>query len=657
MSFQNTPGTSKEFQGHCAIDIETCPAPGVDTTIHEKAALDQHRNKITVIASYNEAGGCLHPDYVMPAGNYVTHGGKFDAKTLITKKLLTVKDLSRFTHDTMLMGLALPSKVSEEYLDWYAAERTRLNKQLGSQVHRSAGKHSLKTMAPYFLGVDPFWEDAGHSEAYALKDVEYTWRLAHRLEPLLKEAGTWDFYKNCLVPWSQMLCEAELRGMQLDFDQMAAFEKEYGEKQRNAEERLKTLWSDLRNTWRENQIRDITADYTAKKVAALARLQMPKVKDEAKRAAQWAQKLATTGARYDAMRSKALEKVEDLSIHSSTQVRWALKEQGYDITSYITEEESSGKEVLQALADDGKEDAALLLEYRQASKLLDAYFPSYRAKQVGGALYGNFHMDTVRTGRLSSSDPNLQQISKKVQSIFKARPGYKFVYRDVSAIEPRLIAYHTEDASLVDIFLSGTDFHSENVRAIMTELRGIDDKTIKEKHSEERDFIKEFGLSLVYGAGPRRIQVSSVKRRFPRNFAQCKRDYANFKAKYSTVFEFKEDLEIRIENGETVVNVLGRPMNYDGANLNMTSMNTLIQSGGSDILLGSAHKAIVRLRSEGIEVHPVAFIHDAAVLEVPEAHAAYANKVLEDAIAGWRLPLVDGRVIPLKSDGGVKERL
>lgn len=654
MSFGNTPHTSPEFQGHYAVDIETAPRESVDLLIHEKAALDQHRNVITTLAQWNGAGGSIITS--IPRTPLITHGGKFDAKVLIQHGH-GVK-VEQFAHDTMLMGLAMPEKVSEEYLGWYAGRRKALNKEAGSDVHRKAGKHSLKTMAPYYLGVPAFWEVADHSShTYALKDVEYTWRLAHFLEGKLKEHGTWDFYKECLVPWSQMLCEAELRGLSIDYKKLESFEREYAEQQRTSEATLRSLWSVQITQWKTNQENALRTDYNSKKTTALLRLKRPAVKDPVKQEAQWTAKLAATTDRYDGLLSKALTKVEDFSIHSSDQVRWMLKEQGYDITSYISGEESSGKDVLALLADEGKEDCRLLLEYRQASKLLDAYFPSYRAKAVNNAIYGSFHMDTVRTGRLSSSDPNLQQVSKKVQSIFVPRPGYKFVYRDVSAIEPRLIAYHTEDSALCDIFLSGTDFHSENVRTLMPELGRTSDKEIKASYTEERDFIKEFGLSLLYGAGAKRIQGSSIKRRFARTLRQCQSDFHTFKAKYHTVFEFKADLEERIKSGEVILNVMGRPMNYDGANLNMTSMNTLIQSGGSDILLASAHAAIVRLRNEGVEVHPVAFIHDAAVLETPIKSAEYVNKVLDEAIASWKLPLVDGRTIPLTSDGGVKDSL
>ena len=637
----------------CSLDIETAPADGVDAEVHDKAALDAHRNKITVIATWNGSGHILPTP---PADmDFITHGGKFDAKVLITHGH-NVR-VEQFVHDTMLMGLALPTKVTPDYLSWYSAERKRLNAAAGAEIHRDAGKHSLKTMAPFFLGVAPFWEVADHSDTtYALKDVEYTWLLAHTLVNELKAANTYEFYAQYLIPWSQMLCRAEMRGMLMDLEKLAYFERHFTEQQAEAAATLKKLWHQANLQYRFDQEKALHTKYETMKAAAIARSKYPTNKNRILAEKKWQEKLKSISERYHAMFVKAQGGIRDILLSSHDDVKWVLKEvQGYDITSYISKKESSDKAVLQSLADQGKEDAATLLKLREAEKLVTSYFPSYRTLMVGSVLHSSFHMDTTRTGRLSSSSANLQQISKQIQSVFVPRPGYKFVYRDVSAVEPRLIAYHTECPELSRIFIEGTDFHSENVRTIMGSMS--DDATIKKLYSAERDFIKEFGLSLIYGAGPRRIQVSSVKRKFPRTFAQCRKDYAVFKEKYQAVFEYKEQLEERIRAGDVILNVIGRPVNYDDVDLHMTSMNTVMQSGGSDLLLASACITLKRCAKAGIDAHPVAFIHDAAILEVEEGRAEEVDKMFATVLNSWELPLTTGELIPLKSDGGVKDRL
>lgn len=235
-----------------------------------------------------------------------------------------------------------------------------------------------------------------------------------------------------------------------------------------------------------------------------------------------------------------------------------------------------------------------------------------------------------------------------------APAGYKLAYRDVSAIEPRLLAYETEDPALCRIFVDGSDFHSFNVRTML----GIeeDDATIKKKYSKERDLIKEVGLSLLYGAGWRRIQESSAKRGFKFNDYKCKTMYYAVKDTYTRVFDYKEHLEEQIRCGETITNVLGRPLQYEDHYLHTTSLNTKIQSGSSDLLLASIHKAWLEAQAKGFSFLPLLFIHDAAGVECVDDDADKVYKLIGDAIMSWDLQTVWGR-IPLLSEGGIYQNL
>lgn len=624
-----------------ALDIETAAKEGMP----KDQALDPHRNIITKIAVYAPDKSLVVnsieeiPNLI--GRDIVTHGGKFDFKTLISKGALFTSD--NLVHDTLAMAAVFPHKIPDSYLAQYEERRVIINKELGSTVHRNAGKHSLKTLAPYFLGVDPFWEVADHAnDEYALKDAEYTYRLAHFFATEM-EPEHWEFYLK-LQSWNRMLLEAELRGVMLDMDVLASHEEQAKKNQEEAFSTLQTEWASHFKAYKEMNAVILEREYSEKCEKALTKLKNPT-----------AEKAESTSKRYLKLLMQAQEKLEDFNLGSPTQLKWLFKERlGVDITTFSGDEESTGKAVLERLAGEGVEGVTTFLKWRKNQKLTTAFFPTYREMLYKGRIHTNYRVEGTRTGRLSSSDPNLQQISKDILDIVRATPEHKLVYRDVSAIEPRLIAYETEDRELCKIFLDGSDFHSFNVRSML----GIqeEDSVIKTQYKKERDLLKEVGLALMYGAGPRRIQECAAKRGFKWSFGDCKKKYQNFAYTYQTVWEYKEALEQSIQNGDIVTNVLGRPLSYDVDRLHMQSLNTKIQSGGSDILLESVHRAIQMAEDRGLSFHPILFIHDSVTVETLDKDAKAVYDLIGEAISSWELQTIWGR-IPLLSEGDIFDNL
>jgi DNA polymerase I-like protein with 3'-5' exonuclease and polymerase domains len=588
--------------------VETTAAPGWEK--YEEAALDFNRNRISVYAVASVHGG-----YVSRSLSELSdarslklggHNFKFDLKTLMANG--APLGLENYGDDSMLMGVALTHKVPDSYVADYAAKRKELNEKAGHALHRKAGKYSLKVMAPYFLGIEPFWEVADHNDdEYVAKDAVYTAQLIEALARELKSSGGYDFYKEMLLPWNKMLLEAEYEGVHLDVDLLSVFEAEYAAKALSSEKALKEIWAPQFEAYGEERRAVTRAGYFEKRAAAIAKIAPSKKKDPVLAAAEVLEKEDKIRLRYAEMYSKAAAKIEPLSLASPTQLKWLLKESlGLDVTTFDGEDESTGKAVLERLAGQGVPGVTELLAYRQASKLTTAFFPSYREMAFEGRIHCGFNLNGTRTGRLSSSSPNLQQISKKIMPLFKARDGYSFVYRDVSAIEPRLIAYATECKKLCDIFLKGTDFHSENVRTML----GIqeEDVVIKGKYKAERDLVKEVGLALMYGAGAGRIEECAAKRGFKWTYKECKEKYKRFQYEYAEVWAYKEALEERIRSGELIENVLGRPLTFDPERLHMQSLNSYTQSAGSDVLLESVRRTRERAAGLGLECQPLLFI-------------------------------------------------
>lgn len=632
-----------------ALDIETAPGKGWEE--YEDAALDHHRNAITLVAFHSDSGSTVLTDgedaralLLANAKPIVTHGGKFDFKTLITKGY-PVSSLS-YEHDTMLMAVALSHKIPESWLAQYEAKRRIINKELGGHkdVHRAARGYSLKTLAPYFLGVDPFWEVADHNDAaYAALDAKYTYDLYQFLRKELEAEGSWDFYQTKLMPWARMLVRAELRGVLVDSTKLENGAKISAALATAAKKQLDSVWTAPYTQYRDDALRILRHDYTEKAVKAQAKLKTPTQ-----------EKLTATLDRYNRLYEAAAEKVPlQMNLNSPDQLKWILKDYYKLDVENFQEDESTGKSVLNRLASEGRKDVEVLLEYRKQSKLSLAFFPSYREMLWKGRLHCGFNLNGARTGRLSSSSPNLQQVPGDLHDLFIAGKGRKVVCYDLSGIEPVVLAYLSECPVLCDILISGGNFHDENVRAML----GIqeDSATIKSQYKKERDLLKEVGLSLLYGAGWRRIQESSQRRGFRWSDKECREKYKRFREKYEAVYEYKEGLDAALAAGDAVSNILGRLYRIeDKEMIHMRGLNTLVQGSASDMLLESARKSDDEFLANNMDATPILFVHDELITDVAEERAVEADRVIYKNLTSWKLPTKYG-LIPVNAKGGVDD--
>jgi DNA polymerase I-like protein with 3'-5' exonuclease and polymerase domains len=541
-----------------------------------------------------------------------------------------------------MQAVALTHKVPEDFLLSYEARRRELNKELGGTkaVHRPAKGHSLKVLAPYFLGVEPFWEVADHNnEEYAKKDARYTLELFHLFNEELRKDGTYEFYKTKLMPWARMLVRAEYHGVQIDNDLMDIKEAEAKVKAIEAKCKLDELWAEPYRQKHAASIAEIVAEYNEKCGRAV-----DKLKDRSK--------VEGTIARYQAKLEAAKAKVQyGLNIDSPAQLMWLLRDYYKLDVENFQEDESTGKSVLNRLVGEGRKDVEVLLEYRQASKLSSAFFPSYREMQWAGRIHAGFNLNGTRTGRLSASSPNLQQVPGNLHDIFIAGAGKKLICYDLAGIEPVVIAYLTEDPFLCDLLIGGGNFHSANVRSML----GIQepDDVIKKKYKEERDLCKEVGLSLLYGASWRRIKESAQRRGFRWSDRECRDKYNRFREHYEHIYRFKEDLDTRLRNGEVVTNVLGRRFRIDDPeDVHMKGFNRLIQSSASDMLLESGRRASDEMDKN--RAKPVLFVHDELITEAMEDYALEAEKILLKHLKGYKLETSYG-LVPVEAEGGIFE--
>lgn len=635
-----------------SLDLETtcnvpeCPKKGCEH------ALRPHTARITVIGVWSptlkkvfrDGNGLtatehLHMFLVDRFGSELEllgHNLKFDLKMLKHNGL----DLTElYIHDTQIAAHVNLEKVSEQYLAWYRHERSRLNKLLPEGYkHREGKPLSLKVLAPYFCGVPAFWESVENhdNDEYVLKDAEYTYLLKQTLETLLKEQDLWGYYTDFAMPNARELVWAEIRGIRLDLPLMAKKEAEASKRAVELKDELDQVWKPAYIAYRDLQINQLKEHYKEKTLEALKKLKKPTPK-------------RTTACleRYATLFRNACSKVsERINLDSPSQLLWLLRDY-YKLEVENTDgDESTGKAVLETLSY--RPDIKLFLEYRRVQKLCTSFFPTYRDMQVDGILHCNFNMTGTKTGRLSSSGPNLQQVPGDLHEIFIARPGYKLITRDANAIEPRLIAYYTEDAMLVDLMLRDGDFHSAN--AIIQMALDCDEKDVKKLYPAERKVSKTEGLAVMYGARKKRIFVTALQHGFNWPLAHCQTIFENFRAHYHEVFAFKEEID-GIALQEPITNYFGAKRRYeDPEDIYMQAFNSLVQGTASMLIQEGARRAMTELRSKCIDAHLLLLVHDELVFECPEAHIQVCEEIIERHMTSFPLPTKYGN-IPLRVEG------
>jgi DNA polymerase-1 len=270
---------------------------------------------------------------------------------------------------------------------------------------------------------------------------------------------------------------------------------------------------------------------------------------------------------------------------------------------------------------------AKIVEYRGLSKLKGTYIDALPAlvNPRTGRLHTSFNQAVAATGRLSSSDPNLQnipirtEIGRRIREAFVARPGYVIVSADYSQIELRVLAHLSDDPAFLDAFRSGQDIHQRTA----AEVFGVPAASVTAEH---RRIAKAINFGLVFGQGE--FGLAQVLR-IPR--AQARAYIASYFNRYAGVRAYMDDAIVQArETGESST-LLGRrrPLPdirstraQDRAYAERIARNNPVQGTAADLL----KLAMLRVDA-GIEAgvagaagaELLLTVHDELVFEVPEA--------------------------------------
>lgn len=319
---------------------------------------------------------------------------------------------------------------------------------------------------------------------------------------------------------------------------------------------------------------------------------------------------------------------------------------------------STGVSALEYLRD--KQDcklAELILKYRELAKLQNTYIQSMPKLTVDGVLHCHWNQIGTVTGRISSSNPNLQNIPRRddefnIRKAFVPRKGYKFVIADYSQVELRIMAYYSSDPKLIQTYKEGGDIHKATADAMGCERFVA--KTINFGLNYGRT---AYGMSHGLGISPEQAQkfIDKYFEEFPlvREFMQKANNTVKSQKFVQTLTRrrrrFKDYNSLPIKKGVDVktlpkseLTALHRQREINNKSMERQSTNAIIQGSAADIMKIAMRNMHDKLKE--YDSHILLQIHDEVVVEVPEQ---YVDKVLtlvkdemENAVKLGEVPLV-----------------
>ncbi len=308
----------------------------------------------------------------------------------------------------------------------------------------------------------------------------------------------------------------------------------------------------------------------------------------------------------------------------------------------------TGAEVLEKLAADGHELPQKVLDWRQLAKLKSTYTDALTA-QINpdtGRVHTSYSMAGTSTGRLASSDPNLQNIpvrteeGRKIRKAFIAEPGCRLLSADYSQIELRLLAHVAGIDTLIEAFKSGDDIHALTASQVFgIPVEGMDPMVRRQA--------KAINFGIIYG-----ISAFGLARQLDISNAEAS-DYINaYFERYPGIRNYMDQTKEEARNQGFVSTLFGRKCHVRGIGDKNPSMrnfaeraaiNAPIQGGAADIIKRAMIVMPDALRAEGLAAKMLLQVHDELVFEVPEeeleATSGVVKKTMENS-AQLDVPLI-----------------
>jgi DNA polymerase-1 len=318
---------------------------------------------------------------------------------------------------------------------------------------------------------------------------------------------------------------------------------------------------------------------------------------------------------------------------------------------------STGADVLEGLAAQGYELPARVLDWRLVSKLKSTYTDSLQ-DQINprtGRVHTSYAMAVAQTGRLSSNDPNLQNIpvrteeGRQIRKAFVAAPGHKLVSLDYSQIELRLLAHVADIPSLKQAFRDGHDIHALTASQVFgVPLEQMDPNT--------RRNAKAINFGIIYG-----ISAFGLARNLGITQGEAKAYIEAYFERYPGIRAYMDAMRATCREHGHVRTIFGRRIHLPGINdknpavrnfAERQAINAPLQGAAADIIKRAMRRVPKAMAEAGLTGRMLLQVHDELLFEVPEAEVEATIATLKRVMEAAPLPAVELSV-PLVVEAGV----
>ncbi len=297
---------------------------------------------------------------------------------------------------------------------------------------------------------------------------------------------------------------------------------------------------------------------------------------------------------------------------------------------------STAENVLQRLAEDFPI-VQTILNYRTTAKLKTTYTDKLplMVNQDTGRVHTSYHQAVTATGRLSSSDPNLQNIpirtaeGRRIRQAFIAPKGFQILAADYSQIELRIMAHNSQDPGLLDAFQAGLDIH----QATAAEIFAVDLQSVS---AEQRRSAKAINFGLIYG-----MSAFGLTRQLGITRGDAQEYIELYFARYPKVKEYMDAIRNQARESGFVETVFGRRLylpDIDSRNYQRrqyaerSAINAPMQGTAADIIKKAMIDLEQRLVAESINAKIIMQVHDELVLEVEDSSVGAVSELVTEAM-------------------------
>ncbi|HQZ12287.1 MAG TPA: DNA polymerase I [Devosia sp.] len=315
---------------------------------------------------------------------------------------------------------------------------------------------------------------------------------------------------------------------------------------------------------------------------------------------------------------------------------------------------STGADVLEELGAQGVPLAKAVLEWRQLTKLMGTYtdaLPGYINPRTG-RVHTSYHQAAVLTGRLSSNDPNLQNIpvrtedGRKIRTAFVAAPGMTLISADYSQIELRVLAHIADIQALKDAFEEGLDIHAMTA----SEMFGV---PVEGMPADVRRRAKAINFGIIYG-----ISAFGLANQLGIDRGVAREYIDTYFTRFPGIKDYMDAQRKAVKKDGFVSTVFGRKIPFPNANssnpsersfVERASINAPIQGSAADIIRRAMIRMEPALKAAGVEASMLLQVHDELIFEVPAGTEDKAIPVIVSTMENSASPAVN-LTVPLKVD-------